>query len=786
MELFRTKYGYFDSDGSYIINTPITPKPWINVISNGKYGMTLSQTGSGFSWYIHSGFNRITRWFQDLIKDDWGKYFYIKDNNSNKFWSPAFQPVKSKYDFYKVKHSFGYSVIETKKNGIKTETTVFVPMDKSLEVWKIKIANTTGKKRSLSLYSYLEWGLGVAPDNAREFYKIFIETKYKNDVIIASKRLWSLKNKKGQHFNRNWEYIAYNFSSRKPSNYDTEKENFIGKYRDLAEPIVMNNGKLKKSLGKWNDSISSLQVNLQLLPNQEKEIVFVIGLDKKESNIFKMKKYFSSIKNVYLELEKVKEHWNKIFKSVEVQTPDDSINLYVNKWLKYQAISCRIWGRSAYYQQGGAYGFRDQLQDSQIFLPINSDVTKAQIKLHAEHQFSDGIVYHWWHPITEEGLRNDITDNLLWLPFLTYRYLIETNDLKFLDEVIRYNDKGKDTLYKHCLKAFEVVTGRMSKRFLPLIGAGDWNDGLNAVGTEWKGESIWLGFFLYYILDKWEEIFSIKKDKKNKDKYKKLKDKLQRSLNKYGWDGKWFMRATKDSGEKIGSKINKEGKIFLNAQTWSVISKAGKPEYQKTAMKSVKQYLDKNNGSLLFYPAYSIPDEEIGYLTRYAPGVRENGGVYFHAATWSLWARLEMGDKEYAYELYKKMSPILAGMKPDRYMAEPYVTPGNIDGVNSPLYGRGGWTWYTGSAAWLFTIITNEMFGVKPVWDGLKILPMLPSKWKKAVITRRFRGAEFNIEFINNGKAKNIEKIIVNNKVIEGNIIKPEKGKNYKVEVYLK
>ncbi len=786
-ENFETKYGYFDIDGSYVIKTPFTPKPWVNVISNGKYGMIVSQTGGGFSWYIHSEFNRLTRWFQDLVKDDWGKYFYIKDNDTGKYWSTAFQPTKVKFDSYRVRHGFGYSTIETKKNGIKTETTVFVPMDYSLEVWKIKISNLGSKKRNLSLFSYLEWALGVSPDNAREFHKIFIDTEYKNDVLIATKRLWSLKNKKGQHNNRSWEYIAYNFCNKKPVNFDTDKENFVGKYGDLINPAALNNKRLKKSLGKWNDSISSMQINVSLQPKQEKEIIFVLGLDKKESNIYKIKKYFSNLKNVEKEFEKVNEHWTDIFNRLYVDTPDKSINLYVNKWLKYQAISCRVWGRSAYYQQGGAYGFRDQLQDSQIFLPINSDTTKAQIKLHAEHQFSDGIVYHWWHPITEEGLRNDITDNLLWLPFLTYRYLIETNDFKFLSEVIKYKDKGSDTLYRHCIKTFEVVMKRMSKRFLPLIGAGDWNDGLNAVGTEWKGESIWLGFFLYYILDRWEYIFKQKKDKKNLDKYRKIKERLGKSLNKYGWDGKWFLRATKDNGEKIGSKVNKQGKIFLNAQTWSVLSGAGRDEYKKQAMNSVKRYLDRNNGSLLFYPAYSIPDEEIGYLTRYAPGVRENGGVYFHAATWSLWARLEMSENEYAYELYKKMSPILSGMDPDRYMAEPYVTPGNIDGVDSPLYGRGGWTWYTGSAAWLFTILVNELLGIKPDWKGLKIEPKIPSSWNDVTIKRKFRGVYYNIRIINKGSAKKISKIIVDGKEIEGNIIVPDnKRKNYKVEVYLK
>ena len=499
-KMFETKYGYFDKRGSYIIKTPTTPKPWINVISNGTYGLTFSQSGGGFSWYIHSNFNRINRWFQDLIKDDWGKYIYIKDNKSKDYWSLTYMPTKPNYKSYQVKHSFGYSEVEANYNDISSKYRIFIPMENSLEVWQIKLKNQSNITKDLSLFTYFEWSLGDAPDTHREFFKTFIETEFKNETIYAEKRLWSvIKNHKGEHWNSSWDYVAYHFSNLKVKSYDTEKENFIGEYGDLKTPKVLFDGKLKNCTGKYNDSIGSLEVKVTLQPGEEKDVIFVMGIDTKKQNINKIKSYFSNIKNVENEFEKVKNYWENLFNQVKVETPDESLNLFLNKWLKYQAISCRIWGRAAYYQQSGAYGFRDQLQDSQIFLPINPDLTKKQILMHAGHQFFDGRVHHWWHPITNEGLVNNISDSLLWMPFLTYRYLKETADFKILDEQIKYYDKGSDHLYRHCVKAFEVVLSRMSKRFLPFIGGGDWNDGLNAVGTFWKGESVWLGFFFYHI-----------------------------------------------------------------------------------------------------------------------------------------------------------------------------------------------------------------------------------------------------------------------------------------------
>jgi len=782
-KFYETEFGYFNSNYEYVIKTPFTPKPWINVISNGKYGLTISQTGSGFSFFENSKLNSLTRWFQDIIRDEWGKYIYIKDLKNNLLFSPTYQPTKQNFHSYQVKHSFGFSQFLTQINDLKFDLKIFIPSNLNLEIWNLKISNEKNEDRELEIYTYFEFCLNISDDNHREFYKTFIETEFKNEVILAKNRLWNIKNKKGEYLNRDWEFIAYHFSSITPTSFTTEKEEVIGQYGSITNPIF----NLKNTTGKWLDPVGCLKVNLFLKSNETKEINFVLGIDEKEKNIYKIKKYLSEQSNIEKEFESCKNFWKNFFDKIQVITPDDSINLLLNRWLIYQAISCRLFARAAYYQQSGAYGFRDQLQDSQIFLPINPFLTKKQIRLHTEHQFSDGTVFHWWHPISEEGPKSNHSDDLLWLPFIVYRYLLETADFKFLNEKIKYFDKGKDSLYNHCLKTFEVISKRMSKRFLPLILGGDWNDGLSAVGTKGKGESIWLAFFVYYVIEKWLEIFRIKKDKKNFEKWSNFLKKLKNSIMKYGWDGEYFIRATKDNGKKIGSKSCKEGKIFLNPQIWSVISSAVDKEYQLIAMNSVRKELDREFGSLLFYPAYKKPDPEIGYLTRYAPGVRENGGVYFHAAVWNIWANLILENKDYAYQLLKRISPVLNSFKnPKLYSAEPYVTCGNIDGPDSPFFGKASWNFYTGSAAWLFTVILNEMIGIKPEFKGLRIEPKIPSEWKEVYVKRNFRNSIYEIRIINQGKAKEIEKILVDGKEVGSNILQFKKRKTYKVEVYLK
>jgi len=788
---FETKYGYFSEDGNeYVIKSYHTPKPWVNVISNGDYGLVVSQTGGGFSWQTHSEFNRINRWHQDLIQDNWGKYIYIRNNKTGKFWSPTFLPVKKRLDNFKCRHGIGYTVFESEYKRIKTELTIFVPTDANLEIWDLKVSNHSGKDADLSLFTYFEWCLGSSADHHREFHRSFLETEFNENenTMFATKRLWEIPLGDRGHWNIDYQYYGFLSCNKKIKDYEADKEFFVGQYGDLINPAALSKKKLSKQTGKWIDPIGCIKVDLKIKKNRSDNAAFYLGLVKSKSDAKKIIEKYSTPNQIEKALEKVKTKWSDILGSLEIETPDESINILVNKWLRYQAISGRMWGRTAYYQQSGAFGFRDQLQDSLVFLPIDPKQTENQIRFHAKHQFEDGTVLHWWHPITDTGLPTKMTDDLLWLPFLMIHHYMETGDLSFFDESVEFYDNKdlKTSLYDHCIRAIDKVLSRISERGLPLIGAGDWNDGLSAVGLDWKGESIWLAEFLFYILTEFQKLSLHKNDFEKAGKLKKAANDLKLSFEKHAWDGEWFFRGTKDSGEKFGSKENKDGKIYLNAQTWSVISDIANEAKQTQAMNAVKKNLIKKNGPLLLFPAYKKPDKFIGYLSRYAAGRRENGGVYMHAATWAIWAFAKLKDAKNAYDVYQKLSPINNGMKPGEYVAEPYVTPGNIEGPESPQYGRGGWTWYTGSAAWLQKVIVDWILGIRASEEGLIIYPCIPKEWNGYTVKRKFRNTDYTISVVNDNHVSNgVKKIEVDGVAQVTNIIKPVGRKSSIVKVYI-
>ncbi len=751
-ENFSTAYGHFNRDGSeYIITRPDTPKPWVNVISNGEYGLIVSQAGGGFSWLSHSNFNRLTRWQQDLIQDQWGKFIYFRDRQNGAIWSAAYQPVKHPQAKYRCRHGIGYSVLTCLFEDVVSEWTLFAAASEPLEIWILRIANNGKTKRSLSLFTYLEWCLGFAPDNHREFHKAFLETEFaeSEQVFLARKRLWEVADEKGRHWNRRWPFTAFHACSEKIAGFEGDKELFLGMYGDLHSPALLQRGHCRNSSGKWGDGIACLQTELDLLPGDSREVVFLLGAAGSDDAALRLSNQFRTPAVALQELAKVKETWRKRLEPLMVHTPDVAFDLLMNTWLKYQAISCRLFGRAAYYQQSGAIGFRDQLQDSLLMLPLDADFTRRQILLHAKHQFRDGSVYHWWHPLTETGLHSKVSDNLLWLPFVTYEYLKETGDLTVLEQQVTFVDQGEATLWEHCRLALQRALQWRSPRGLPLIGDHDWNDGLNAVGNDMKGESIWLAHFLYKNLRDFAVVAEKLGKKSQAEEWLEEAQSLKEAIDRYGWDGQWFWRASKDDGSLVGSGGCEEGKIYLNAQTWAVISQSATEDRALQAMASAAKYLYREFGPLLLWPAYSVVDENIGYLTRYAPGRRENGGLYTHAATWAIWAETILGHGEKAFELFKRLAPIYRGMNPELYQVEPYVTPGNVEGPDSPYFGRGGWTWYTGSAAWLFKVCTDAILGIQADWDGLRIHPCIPPTWKEFSLSRTFRQAEYRIRIEN-------------------------------------
>lgn len=801
MSRFETKYGYFDEQADeYIILRPDTPRPWVNVICPGDYGVVVSQTGSGYSWKSHASLNRITRWDQDLVRDEWGKYVYVRDDGAVQnggfgpsepaVWSLGWKPVCRGPEEYQVAHGIGYSRIRGKNDGIYSELTIFVPKDEPVELWLVTLTNQSGRPRNLSLFTYLEWALG-AHDPHREFHKTFIETEFDHglNAIWATKRLWELVNAKWQHWNRSWEYYAFHGVSEPVAGYEGDKENFLGMYGSLQRPKAVVAGRLTGSTGKWGDGIASLHNTVRLAPDESHTLVYILGAVEtvKKADAAELIAKYRDVARAEEALREVKEFWQGLLGTVKVETPDAGFDLMTNTWLKYQAVSARLWGRTGYYQPGGAYGFRDQLQDSQIFLPIEPAKTKAQIKLHAAHQFREGRVNHWWHPLSEVGAENAISDNRLWLPFVTVNYLKETADFAFLDEKVPYRDGGEGTIYEHCVRAIEYNLARRSERGLPLIGDGDWNDGLNAVGTEGKGESVWLGHFFYGVLRDFAEVAERKGNADSASRYRAEADSVRESVNRYGWDDNagWYIRATCDDGTILGGSNAKYGRIFLNAQTWAVISGTADEERAQKAMAAVKKYLSREYGPILLYPAFQEPDEKVGYLTRYAPGVREHGGLYTHAGTWAVMAAAKMNDAVEAWRMYRSMCPPYRGLNPDLYKVEPYVTPGNVDGPDSPNFGRGGWTWYTGSAAWMFRVGLEWLLGIRPEYEGLRVDPCIPEDWDGFSVRRRFRGATYEITVRNpRHVSSGVAKVVVDRAEQRSNLLPVfGDGAAHKIEV---
>jgi cellobiose phosphorylase len=783
--LFPTRYGHFTADGrEYVITRPDTPRPWANVICPDRYGTIVTQSGTGYSWLTHATFNRVTRWEQDLVRDEWGKWLYCRDRDSGELWSLAWNPVKPKYARYECRHGIGYTVLTTEIHGIRARLTVFVPPGEPLEIWRVSLDNLTRRRRRLDLTSAFEWNLGPSPDTHREFHRLFIETEYApgDHALLATKRLNTIaEHGRGTPWNVEWPHVAFHAASARPAGWESDKRRFLGQWGSYARPAAVADGRLSRTTGKWLDGIGALQLAVALPPGATREVTFTLGVGETRAEARRLARRYHSPAAVERAWNATRRHWERLLAPLEVKTPDPAFDVLTNTWLKYQAISCRLLGRTGYFQMGGAYGFRDQLQDSQVWLPLAPEHTRRQILLHAAHQFRDGTAWHWWHPLTEDGAKKPLNDDLLWLPFVTLNYLRETLDWKVLEVRVPFlGDDGKPsrdvgTLYEHCRRAIDSFRKRLSPRGIPRMGAGDWNDGLSAIGMKGKSESVWLAHFLIGILDGWAELEDRRParagsgsgDPATARRYRREARAMRTAVNRHFWDGDWYSRATRDDGTMIGTRKNREGRIFLNAQTWAILHDVVPARRLPRVLASLKRHLYRDYGPLLLHPAYRTPDASIGYLTRYAPGARENGGLYTHAGLWAVQAECKLGRAAEAWKLLESFSPVRRGLDPDFYEVEPYVTPGNVDGPDSPHFGRGGWTWYTGSATWMFRIHTDWILGVRAEWDGLRVAPCLPPSWKGFAMRRRFRRASYAIE-VTRGRRRELR---VDGQLVEGDLV---------------
>ena len=735
-----------------------TPAPWSNVIANAvDFGFLITETGGGCTWSVNSRENRLTPWSNDAVSDPPGEMVYVRDEDSGTVWTPTPLPIRER-EPYIIRHGQGYSVFEHTSHGISQELLVFAPLDASVKVSLLRLRNRTARKRRLSVTYYNELVLGVSRSSSAPY--VITEIDEASATIFAR-----------NPFNNEFaDRVAFAATSSDISSATCDRKEFIGRNSSLDGPAAMKRMSLSGRDGAGLDPCAALQTTVELEPHEAREVVFLLGEEESKAAAQSLVAKFRQAGNVNAAFERVLAHWDNLLGTVEVRTPDAALDTMLNRWLLYQTLSCRIWARTAFYQSGGAYGFRDQLQDVMALVYSSPEVARKQILRAASHQFKEGDVQHWWHPPSGRGVRTRISDDLLWLPFVTAFYVNVTGDASVLDEVAPFlnqplleeNQHESYTqpevsdeaaaIYEHCARALDRSLA-VGKHGLPLMGTGDWNDGMNRVGQDGKGESVWLGWFLYTTLAGFVPYVDARKQKARGNRYRKHLESLKKSLEEKAWDGDWYRRAYFDDGTPLGSARNEECRIDSIAQSWSVISGASDPYRMGRAMAAVEEYLIRRGDGLviLFTPPFDKGNLNPGYIKGYVPGVRENGGQYTHAAIWTMIAYSMLGDGERAGELFALLNPInhsstRAGLH--KYKVEPYAAVGDVYAV-PPHTGRGGWTWYTGSAGWMYRAGLESILGFKLQQDRLEINPSIPRWWRDFEITYRRGRAIYRIKVEN-------------------------------------
>ena len=755
--IFFNGLGGFTQDGrEYAIGMApgqATPAPWSNVISNPDFGTVISESGGAYTWGENSQQFRLTPWHNDPVSDTSGEAFYIRDEKSGAFWSPAALPARGRAP-YNCRHGFGYSVFEHKENGIASELWVYVAADAPIKFSVLKVRNESGSSRRLSVTGYIEPVLGDM--RSKTGMHIITEIDPKTRALFA-------RNPYNTNFPGRIVFLDVN---AEVGSFSGDRTEFLGRNGRMARPAAMMRERLSNRAGAAMDPCLAMQVKIDLADGEEREIVFTLGVGRDMKDARSLILRFRGSGPAQSALEAVCSYWSRTLGAVQVETPDKAINVLANGWLLYQTLACRIWARSGYHQSSGAFGFRDQLQDVMALIYTEPQLVREHLLRCAAHQFREGDVLHWWHPPSGHGVRTHSSDDYLWLPLATHRYVTATGDNGVLDERIPFIEgrplKAEDdayydlptlseesgTLYEHCVRAIRNGL-RFGQHGLPLMGTGDWNDGMNRVGYLGRGESIWLGFFLYHVLIKFSEIALLRGDEAFADQCRSEAAHLASKIREFGWDGQWYLRAYFDDGEALGSAANAECQIDSISQCWSVLSGAGDADRSKTAMEEVDRLLVNRSASLiqLLKPPFDKSDSDPGYIKGYIPGVRENGGQYTHAAIWVIMAFAALGDGARAWELLSIINPLKHGSTPEEvaiYRAEPYVVAADVYAL-PPHTGRGGWTWYTGAAGWMYRLIVESLLGLRQDGDKLRFNPCLPADWKSFCLHYRYRETLYNI-----------------------------------------
>jgi cyclic beta-1,2-glucan synthetase len=761
MEFFNGLGGFAENGREYLTileDSARTPAPWLNIIANPSFGFQVSTDGSGFAWAINSQQNQITPWSNDPTGDSPGEAIYLRDEDSGEVWTPTALPIREKSASYSVRHGQGYSKFSHTSHGLALELLEYVPVDDSLKIARLKIANQSGRERRLSITAYVEWVLGTSRSASAPY--IVTEIDSATGAIFAQNP-WS------EQFG---ERISFMDLKGRQTSWTCDRTEFLGRDGTLDRPLALTPGAiLSNRVGAGLDPCGAQQALVRLSPVGTTEIVFFLGQasSRTEAQALIDKYRKADLDAVF---NAVTLQWDKTLNAVQVKTPDRALDIMLNRWLPYQALSCRIWARTGFYQASGAYGFRDQLQDVMALCVSRPDIAREHVLRAAGRQFLEGDVQHWWLPESGRGIRTRVSDDCGWLAYVVAHYVQTTGDSAVLDEMVPFLEgpvlredqhdnffepkisEKKASLFDHCALALDrsLKTGVHG---LPLIGAGDWNDGMDKIGEGGKGESVWLGWFLCSTLNAFSNIAERHGNDDHARDWRQHVEALKEALEREAWDGDWYRRAFFDDGSPLGSVVNNECRIDSIAQSWSVISRSAEPARSARALDALDKYLVRRDDkiSLLFTPPFDHPAQDPGYIKGYPPGIRENGGQYTHGATWAAVAFAMQGDGDRAGELMSMLNPIHHADSPNavqRYKVEPYIACADVYSV-PPHAGRGGWTWYTGSAAWTYRVALEWILGFRVQGENLAIDPCIPRSWPSFEIVLQHRTSRYEISVEN-------------------------------------
>ncbi|MEO6945717.1 MAG: glucoamylase family protein [Nitrobacter sp.] len=757
MEFFNGLGGFTNNDREYLTileGNDCTPAPWLNVVANPSFGFQVSAEGSGFTWSVNSQQNQLTPWSNDPVCDRPGEAIYLRDEDSGEVWGPTALPIRDQAASYSSRHGQGYSQFEHNSHGISLKLLQFVPVDDSIKISRLTIANRSERPRHLSITAYVEWVLGQNRSASAPF--VVTEIDPETGAVFA-------QNPWNDQFG---ERVAFLDLGGRQTAWTCDRTEFLGRDGAMDRPLGLSPGtRLSNRVDAGLDPCGALQTQIRLSAADTTEIVLLLGQAATKTEAQSLLKKYRDI-DLDAVFARVTRQWDNILGVIQVKTPDRALDILVNRWLPYQTLACRVWARTAFYQASGAYGFRDQLQDVMALCISRPDLAREHLLRAAARQFVEGDVQHWWLPESGRGVRTRVSDDRGWLALVVAHYVRVTGDIAVLDDTVSFlegpmlKEGERDaffqpaisartaSLFEHCALALDMslTTGAHG---LPLMGTGDWNDGMDGVGKGGKGESVWLGWFLYSALEAFAAVADKHDDLQRAADWRRSGASLKDSLEREAWDGDWYRRAFFDDGSPLGSVANNECRIDSIAQSWAVISGAANPAHAAHAMAALDRYLVRRDDKLLllFTPPFDNPAQDPGYIKGYPPGVRENGGQYTHGAVWAALAFVMQGDGDRAGELLSMLNPIRHSDSPagvHRYKVEPYVVCADLYS-EPPHVGRGGWTWYTGSAGWMYQVALEGLLGFRLEGANLMLDPCIPRDWPGFEIVFRYRSARYEI-----------------------------------------